>query len=106
MKKSMNSATREGDTLHTTDEIRPGDVVVFERIDSKTVHLRLLHPLQIADFVGEKYKVGRGTESGTVGFESIEDVWNRLRYRAQMANGRGSNWERYAIPIEAIAFLI
>jgi hypothetical protein len=56
------------DDLSVTDGVRAGDLVYFERVGPREVHLRTLAPADAAGFDGRLYRVTRGAEPDTMLF--------------------------------------
>jgi len=54
------------DELGTSNDIRRGDLVCFERVGSKKVRMRALDSTEVADYSGTLYRVDRGLEPGTI----------------------------------------
>ena len=54
------------DTLEIINDIRAGDVVVFEKPEPGVVTLRALADGEIDSYVGSKYRVSKGRNPGCI----------------------------------------
>lgn len=95
-----------GDKLQIEDELREGDLVRFEKTEPGRISVR---PLELGDLDESSQALFRvftgpeGPEFQPV-IESFDEIlaWEKLRHVAIAAEDRGSNWARFAFPLEAL----
>ena len=96
-----------GDKLKIADELQPGDLVFFDRSQPGRIEVRTVG---LGDLDGSHTELLR-VYPGAAGpqfvpvLEPFEDLmaWERLRHIGSAAEEKGSNWGRFAIPMEAVA---
>ena len=96
-----------GDKLVVADELQPGDLVSFDksnpgRVEVRAVGLGDLDPSR--EDLYRAYPSPEGPQFIPVQ-EPFEDLlaWERLRHIGNAAEEKGSNWGRFAIPMETLA---
>ncbi len=109
----MVSMTREdstpfevGDKLQIAEELREGDLISFERLEPGQVKVEVVRLGDLDPDRRELFRVhsGQGGPEFIPVRESFEDLlaWERLRHLGAAAEDKGSNWGRFAIPMEAL----
>lgn len=95
-----------GDKLQISDDLREGDLVFFDPIEPGRVAVRVV---RLGDLDGSHEALFR-TYPGPDGPEFIpvrepfDDIlaWEKLRHLGAAAEDKGSNWGRFAIPMETL----
>ena len=93
-----------GDKLQITDELQEGDLVFFDRTEPGRLAVRVV---RLGDLDGSHKALFRvypgpdGPEFNPVR-EPFENLlaWEKLRHLGAAADEKGSNWGRFAIPME------
>lgn len=95
-----------GDKLQIEDELREGDLVAFEKTAPGKIAVKAVG---LGDLDGSHQTLFRVyTGSGGPEFVPVDEAfddtvaWEKLRHLAAAAEERGSNWGRFAIPLEAL----
>lgn len=96
-----------GDKLQIAEDLREGDLVTFDKIESGQVGVRVLSLGDLDGSHKELFRVYSGPEGPEFipVHEPFEDLlaWEKLRHMGAAAEEKGSNWGRFAIPMEVLS---